>query len=46
MRAPQPPSSVSPSTRMFTREAAIPRKTGSPSVPPLRITEKPGMVFR
>ncbi len=46
MRMPQPPRSCSPSSRMFRREPAMPRSTGSPSVPPLRITEKPGMVFK
>lgn len=37
---------ISPSSRMPRREAAMPRNTGSPSVPPLRITEKPGMFLR
>ena len=46
MRLPQPPRMVSPSSITPSRETAMPRSTGSPSVPPFRMTENPGMVLR
>jgi len=43
MRMPQPPVPARRRAGMLTRDAAMPRNTGSPSVPPLRSHEKPGM---
>ena len=46
MRAGQAPGMALLLVRMFRREPNMPRSTGSPLVPPLRMAEKPGMVFR
>ncbi|MNV99401.1 hypothetical protein D3C71_1947550 [compost metagenome] len=46
MRLGQAPSIRPPLVRMFRREPNMPRSTGSPLVPPARMAEKPGMVFR
>ena len=46
MRPGQAPSIMPPLVRMFRREPNMPRNTGSPLVPPLRIRAKPGMVLR
>ena len=45
MREGQPPAICVPSATIASREPAMPRNTGSPLLPPLRITEKPGTVF-
>ena len=46
MRLGHAPSIDVPLVRMFSREPNMPRSTGSPLVPPLRMEVKPGMVLR
>jgi hypothetical protein len=46
MREGQAPIRLPSLLTMFRREPNMPRSTGSPLVPPLRIAEKPGTVFR
>ncbi len=42
----QPPPTWPPSTWISRRDPTMPRSTGSPLLPPLRMVEKPGTLFR
>jgi len=46
MRDGQAPGIEAPLARMFRREPNMPRSTGSPLLPPLRMAENPGIVLR